>query len=56
MSNFIADCITASICLAGIGGAIYLISLGSILTIICGVVVLSIALAFTWGAFVDFKG
>ena len=51
MANFIGDGITALICLAGLGGAIYLISLGSILTIICGIVLLLIAGAFTWGAF-----
>jgi hypothetical protein len=56
MGNFIGDFITALICLAGLGGAIYLISLGGVLTIICGVVLLFIAGAFTWGAFIDFKG
>ncbi len=56
MGNFIGDCITALICFAGLGGAIYLISSGTILTIICGFVLLFIAGAFTWGAFIDFKG
>ena len=55
ISDFIADCITALICLCGLGGGVYLISLGSVLTITSGIVVFCIAVAFTWGAFVNFN-
>ena len=55
LSNIIGDSITALICLCGLGGGVYLISLGSVLTIISGLIVVCIAGAFTWGAFVDFN-
>ena len=54
-SNFVADCIMALICLFGLGGGIYLISLGSVLSIISGLIAFCLAGAFTWGAFVDFN-
>ena len=63
LSDFIADCITALICLFCIGLGVFLIwfgfnnefSLVSVLIIISGFILSFFGLTFTWGAFVDFN-